>query len=153
VTGTKPLRYAGIWYSQKSHDQYSPQGNSEFIASFAGAYKALLEEHVPVGFVFDERAADTMLENYAVLLLANVVRLNADDIALLTEFVSRGGGLVSFGAVGSLSTTPVPEALSNLLGLRSGVGRLRRDRVIVVVGNLLAANHDRISSPRVVVRA
>jgi putative glycosyl hydrolase-like family 6 (GHL6) protein len=118
VTGTKPLRYAGIWYSQKSHDQYSPERNSEFIASFAGVYKALLEEHVPVGFVFDERRADTMLENYAVLLLANVVRLDADDIVLLTEFVSRGGGLVSFGAVGSLSTNSIQEALSNLLGLQ-----------------------------------
>jgi hypothetical protein len=118
VTCTKPLRYAGIWYSQKSHDQYSAERNSEFIASFAGAYKALLEEHVPVGFVFDERVADTMLEGYAVLLLANVVRLNAEDIALLTEFVNRGGGLVSFGAVGSLSTKSVQEELSNLLGLQ-----------------------------------
>jgi hypothetical protein len=34
----------------------------------------------------------------------------------------------------------------------SGVGRLRLDPVIGVVGNLLTANHDRISSPGVIVR-
>ena len=37
-------------------------------------------------------------------------------------------------------------------GLRLGVGGLRGDRVIVVVGNILTANHDRISSPGIVVR-
>lgn len=37
-------------------------------------------------------------------------------------------------------------------GLRSGIGRLRRDRVIVVIGDILTADHDRITSRGVVVR-
>jgi hypothetical protein len=36
--------------------------------------------------------------------------------------------------------------------LRSGVGRLRRNRVIVVVSDILTADHDRITSRGVVVR-
>jgi hypothetical protein len=36
-------------------------------------------------------------------------------------------------------------------GLRLGVGGLRRDRVIVVVGNFQTAEHDRVSAPGVVV--
>src|ERR1700747_1901546 len=39
-----------------------------------------------------------------------------------------------------------------LCWLRSGVARLRRNRVIVVVSDILTANHDRISSSSVVAR-
>src|SRR5207245_1522225 len=42
--------------------------------------------------------------------------------------------------------------IAGMRRLRSGVGRLRRNRVIVVVSDILTANHDRISSRGVVVR-
>jgi hypothetical protein len=119
ITGTQPYRYAVIWYSQKSHDRCSKQANREFIASIVGAYKALLEEHIPVGFVFDESASRGDLQKYAVILLPNVKFLDERDVGLLEEYVKLGGGLVSCGAVGSLAAESIKSQLNQILGIQT----------------------------------
>jgi len=118
ITGTEPLRYAGIWYSQKSHDRCSAHTNTDFIASIAGAYKALLEEHIPVGFAFDELATQEQLMRYSVILLPNVTILNEREVSLLQEYVKLGGGLVACGTIGSMAEEEVQRKLAQLFGIR-----------------------------------
>lgn len=119
ITGTQPIRYAGIWYSQKSHDRCAKQANTEFIASITGTYKTLLEEHIPVGFVFDESASPVDLEKYSVILLPNTQFLDDHHIELLRDYVSHGGGLIVSGPAGSFSAEPVRRQLRELLGIQT----------------------------------
>jgi alpha-L-fucosidase len=103
ITGTEPLRFAGIWYSQKTHDHCTGARHHDFIASISGAYKALIEAHVPVGFVFDELFSPSVVQQYAVLLLPSVSQLTTAEVRILKEYVQNGGGLVCLGATGSIA--------------------------------------------------
>ena len=112
ITGTEPLRFAGIWYSQKTHDRCVGDRNPDFIASIAGAYKTLIEAHVPVGFVFDELLTPDLVKQYAVLLLPSVSDLTPSESGILQQYVRNGGGLICLGVTGSIS------GMQDLLGLR-----------------------------------
>jgi hypothetical protein len=69
---------------------------ARFIASATGTYKALLEEHIPIGFVFDESASLAKLRRYSVVLLPDAAFLDEQDIGLLREYVGLGGGLIAW---------------------------------------------------------
>jgi alpha-L-fucosidase len=112
ITETEPLRFAGIWYSQKTHDRYIGEQNRDFIASIAGTYKALIEAHVPVGFVFDELLTPDLLKRYAVLVLPSVSDLTPGEMQILQEYVHQGGALVCLGTTGSI------PGMDGLLGFR-----------------------------------
>lgn len=74
------------------------RSDSDMLAGWMGAYKALLEAHMPIE-VMDERPERlALLSNYRVLLLPNILSLSVAETRAIRAYVEAGGGLVATGA-------------------------------------------------------
>ena len=83
------LAYAAIldWADPRDFDSY-------FDDSLRGAYKALLEHHIPCDIVTAEDIESGALENYKVLVLPNARELSDPVIERIADYVRGGGSLV-----------------------------------------------------------
>lgn len=91
----EPLKHVGLYYSQKTRDWYGRLSLSRALMPVVGAYKALVESHIPVAFVFDETVSAAILAEFPVLVLPNVAILDEHECALLDQYVRDGGTLVA----------------------------------------------------------
>jgi hypothetical protein len=75
------------------------QGAAQVRNAARGAYRALVEAHVPFDILPDDQlvaaAADGRLARYDVLVLPNVAVLADEQAAAIDAFVSNGGGVVA----------------------------------------------------------
>jgi hypothetical protein len=71
------------------------QGRSPHQRSLRGACRMLQEAHVPFGVITRKQLDD--LGRYAVVVLPNVLRMDAEEIAALRSYVERGGRLLATG--------------------------------------------------------
>jgi len=106
LKGADPVKFAAIYYSQDSQDFYGEKehpdhyiptggmvkGNLHTV-SFNGAFKAMLEEHLPFDIVHHRRLEE--LKEYDALVLPNVACLNHEEAEAIREYVRNGGGLVA----------------------------------------------------------
>ena len=78
---------------------YGAQGESQVVAARRGAYRALVESHIPFDVLPDSRLAaadaDGRLARYRAVVLPNAAALSDAQCELLDRFVERGGGLVA----------------------------------------------------------
>lgn len=116
LIGAEPLRYAALYVSQKVREldevlnrarkpvgSLTPESNlnpsdTDMLASWMGAFKALTEAHIPVQIVDDRPQSFSTLGHYRVVYLSNIVTMSAAEGDALREFVVNGGGLVVTGA-------------------------------------------------------
>ncbi|MCC7449885.1 MAG: beta-galactosidase trimerization domain-containing protein [Anaerolineae bacterium] len=117
LLGAQPYHYAALYHSQKAREvdevlnrpqplsisgtSFFPASNpapSDIIPTLMGAFKGLLEEHLPLEFVDDRLASLDTLARYRVVYLPNVLPMNADEAERLRQYVYNGGGLVATGA-------------------------------------------------------
>lgn len=103
----RPVKFAALYYSQDSRDFYGEQSempdhyilsgslvhDNWYFSGFIGAFKALLDEHIPLEIV-THRDLDR-LSDYAVLILPNVACLSNEEVEGIKEYVRNGGGLVA----------------------------------------------------------
>lgn len=95
--GLRSAARVGLVTSRQSYEFYGGgDGDRHVITEFRGAYRALVESHVP----FDVLTAESLPEladpaRYAALVLPNVAVLGPDERAALERFVTAGGGLVA----------------------------------------------------------
>jgi hypothetical protein len=80
-------------------DAYGDEGTAKAQAAFRGAYRALVERHLPFDVLPDTQlthaAADGRLERYRAIVLPNAAALSDEQIELVDRFVEQGGGLVA----------------------------------------------------------
>ena len=78
---------------------YGAEGESKVVAARRGAYRALVESHIPFDVLPDTKLAaahaDGRLGRYKAVVLANAAALSDEQCALLDAFVESGGGLVA----------------------------------------------------------
>lgn len=83
----------------QSQDAYGDEFGAKAQAAFRGAYRALVESHLPFDVLPDERLAaaesDGRLARYTAVVLPNVAALSDEQCALLDRYVEQGGGLVA----------------------------------------------------------
>lgn len=91
----EPQRHAAIYYSWKTRDAYGRSDQARFQLPIMGAYKALIESHIDVAFLFDEDVSAASLAQYPVIVLPNVAILSEEEAALFTEYVRNGGTLLA----------------------------------------------------------
>ena len=114
--GAQPFRYAALYVSQKTReldeilnrtkpptkaclpDSNVNPSDSDLLAAWMGAFKALTEAHIPVEIVDDRPESFATLSQYQVVFLSNILTLSAEEIAALREYVANGGGLIATGA-------------------------------------------------------
>ncbi len=134
LDGAEPVRYAALWAGQAERElesrlgvpespslgeqsaQFPPgerrDGPSDLAAAVTGSYRALVESHLPVGFVDERPESLATLAGYRVLVLPDALALGDATVAAIGDFVRSGGGLVVTG--------PAVPALSPLLGVDFG---------------------------------
>jgi hypothetical protein len=83
----------------QAQEAYGDDGNAKVQAAFRGAYRALVESHIPFDVLpdtrLDEAEADGRLARYKALVLPNAAALSDEQVALLDRYVEQGGGLVA----------------------------------------------------------
>jgi hypothetical protein len=137
----EPVTYAGVYHSLKSrevgemmaqvgHDGVGSsfygfyperlQAVADVVLSTQGAFKALVEGHLPVEFLYDQGVTADELRCFRALLLPNVVAMDAAEAQLLRDYVSAGGGLVATGATSLYDARGEPHPnflLADLFGV------------------------------------
>jgi hypothetical protein len=117
----------------QAQEAYGDQATEKATAAFRGAYRALVENHLPFDVLPDaklaEAEADGRLARYRAVVLPNAAALSDEQAALLDGYVERGGGLVATFETGAYDEKGKARA-EGALGLRSlGAARIlaRRD--------------------------
>ena len=93
--GGIPIKHVGILYSCKTRDYYGLDHPEKFLLPVMGAYKALVESHIPVDFLFDESLSLDSLLAFPVVFLPNVACMSQFESEILSEYVASGGTLIA----------------------------------------------------------
>jgi hypothetical protein len=95
----EPLPWAALLVSEQTRQFYAYRDIAgRFVPHVFGAFRAALEEHLPLTLVNDWDLLDAAaLARYAVLLLPNAATLSDAQAAAVRAFVRGGGGLVATG--------------------------------------------------------
>jgi hypothetical protein len=116
---SQPVFYAGLYHSLKTREMaemvslaehdgsgthlYSfhlerLQAEADTVLSTQGAFKAMVEGHMPTEFLYDQGLTADELRHFKVILLPNVAAMDEAEALLLRDYVASGGGLVATGA-------------------------------------------------------
>lgn len=99
-----------------------------FDRAFRGAYKAMMEAHLPVRIVTVEQLTDSLLAltpsrgGFNVLLLANALNMDDATVSRIEQYVRAGGGLVM-----TYQTITRNPRLAELAGIRHVASRRKAD--------------------------
>jgi hypothetical protein len=95
VRGSEPVPYVGLLFSRRSADMYNTEDKSRVLREKNGFYKVCIEEHLPVGYLFDQTLTPENLAQCAVIALPDAAVLDERQCQALEDYVRRGGGLVA----------------------------------------------------------
>jgi len=89
------VRQAALYYSCKTRDFYAMDHQKKFIVPVMGAYKALIENHLCVDFLFDETLTYEIIAQYPIVFLPNVACLSEQEAVVFRDYVRNGGVLIA----------------------------------------------------------
>ncbi len=121
LTGTKRLPWAALLVSEQTRQFYAYEDIAErFLPHVFGAFRAALEEHLPLALLNDWDLNPVELSKYQVLVLPNAATLSDAQVRAVRQFVWAGGGLVATGETSLFDELGRPRrdfALADLLGV------------------------------------
>lgn len=94
----RPEPWGALVLSDNSRNFYGRSAGlveERYMAHVFGTFRAAVEEHLPITIINDWNLNDADLARYKVLILPNTACLDDAQVAAVTEFVRRGGGLVA----------------------------------------------------------
>ncbi len=92
---SEPIPYAGIVASEQTRALFSTAALPIYFSHTLGAFKTLLEKHVPVRVLTELDLEDGNLQGVRALVLPNVACLSDRACEVIRRFVKAGGGLVA----------------------------------------------------------
>ncbi len=95
LLGAEPAQNVALHYSQRSLDFYGQGDPRSYLQGFHGAYKALLESHVPFDIVADEQIVDGRIKAYDLCVLSNSACTSDAVNAGLLDYVRSGGSILA----------------------------------------------------------
>ncbi len=119
--GHKPAPEVGLYYSVRSRDWFGREDSPKYMAAFCGAHKALVQAHIPMGFIMDENVSPERLREFPVVYVPNAAVMTEEEVALFEKYVAGGGNLLVTGLTGCYNLHGEPQnrcALENLIGAR-----------------------------------
>jgi hypothetical protein len=141
--GLRPAADVLLVNPGQSQEVYGDATPAKVQAAFRGAYRALVESHIPFDVLPDsklaEAEADGRLAGFKAVVLPNAAALSDDQVALLDRYVEQGGGLVATLETGTFDAAGHARP-GGQVGLRSlGAARVlaRRDGVKELRGSYL----------------
>jgi hypothetical protein len=87
----------GIYYSRPTRLFYRRETPEEdrFEDAIKGVETVLIENHIPYDFIPDDQLDTNRLQKYKLIILPNVRCMSDPEMALLREFVRKGGSLLA----------------------------------------------------------
>jgi hypothetical protein len=119
--GHQPAPEVGLYYSVRSRDWFGREDSPQYMAAFCGAHKALVQAHIPMGFLMDENVSLERLREFPVVYVPNAAVLTEEEVALFEQYVAGGGNLLVTGLTGCCNLRGEPQdrcSLENLVGAR-----------------------------------
>ncbi len=98
LTHKKPEPWAALVMSDNTRNFYGRSAGrveERYMASVFGAFRAAVEEHLPLAVINDWNLNTADLAPYKVLILPNTACLDDAQAAAIEKFVNNGGGLVA----------------------------------------------------------
>jgi hypothetical protein len=98
LTHKKPEPWAALVMSDNTRNFYGRSAGKveeRYMAAVFGAFRAAVEEHLPVAIVNDWNLSAAELAKYKVVVLPNTACLDDAQVTALREYVRAGGGLVA----------------------------------------------------------
>jgi hypothetical protein len=121
LTRTRSLPWAALLVSEQTRQFYAYKDIAErFLPHVFGAFRAAVEEHLPLTLINDWDVTPEALARYAVVILPNAAALSASQCAALRTYVRAGGGLVATGETSLCDEIGRPQrdfALADLFGV------------------------------------
>ncbi len=91
------VKHVALFYSCRSRDLFGREQQQRFLQPVMGVYKALIESHIGVDFVFDETIDLQRLRQFPLLVLPNVGAISPSEAELFRQYVDQGGQLIATG--------------------------------------------------------
>lgn len=121
MAGTKTLPWLGLLVSEQTRQFHAYADIAgRFLPPVFGAFRAAIEEHLPVRLITEDDLTPEALKPYRVLLLPGAVALSDAQVKVLRQFVANGGGLVASGETSLCDDLGRPRkdfALADLFGV------------------------------------
>ncbi len=98
LTHKGPEPWAALVMSDNTRNFYgrsAGQVEERYMANVLGAFRAGVEEHLPITVINDWNLNSEDLKRYRVLILPNTACLGEAQVAAITQYVRDGGGLVA----------------------------------------------------------
>ena len=92
---SEPIKCVALHFSRHSHDYFGQGEPRDYVQGFNGAYKALMESHVPFDVVTDEQIVDGSLGEYSLCVLSNSACTSDAVNVGLSAYVQSGGSLLA----------------------------------------------------------
>lgn len=92
---SEPLPYVGLVVSEQTRTLYGKVALPMYLGHAIGAFRAVLESHLPVRLLTEADLEDAALGGVRVLLMPDVACLSDRAAEVVTRFVKAGGGLVA----------------------------------------------------------
>lgn len=127
--GGRPVQEVAVYFSDNAKMNWEEDGTPithgpnpviPHHYNFFGACKALQEEHVSFGIITKSQLQQ--LSDFKVLVLPDVLRLDTEEIAAISSYVSSGGKLYASGGTGfgdTLTGRVTENLLSEVLGVQA----------------------------------
>lgn len=94
--GLQSVKYAALVYSQSNKDIYANDSPERYMLGFYGAFKFLLEAHVPFDILMEEDISSERLKEYQVLVLPNNAIMHQDTARVIGQaFKEYNLGLIA----------------------------------------------------------
>lgn len=90
LTSSETIKSVSLHFSKYSYDFFE-----DYIYSFRGMYKALIEAHIPFDIVIDEDIKEGKISDYALLILSNSASTSEEVNKGLIEYVNNGGSILA----------------------------------------------------------
>jgi hypothetical protein len=121
LDSAEDMPFAALYYSLASHlfTDSVYQGENRYLSSFAGAYEALVEEHIPFDIVGAEGLTPSRIAKYKVLVVPDAVAMSDEEANTVREFVESGGNIIATARTSLLDTNGEPRrsfALADVYG-------------------------------------
>jgi hypothetical protein len=116
--GAEPVRYAALLHSQRSHELFPDR----YDAAFEGLYRLLFERHVPCEIVTEKAVQRGCLEDFNVVVLADVMSMEEVTATALRRAADGGLGVIGTFMTGMLDGNGAKReraALADLFGVET----------------------------------
>lgn len=126
--GGKPVQEVAVYFSDNAKMNWEEDGTPisngpnpviPHHYNFFGACKALQEEHIPFGIITKSQLPN--LNEFKVLVLPDVLRMDEEERAAIARYVSSGGKLYASGGTGfgdTLKGRLTENLLTEILGVQ-----------------------------------